>query len=71
MLNKRQFFILEILKQRKDYITGKELSELFKVTDRTIRNDILNINIVYDDIIIANKRFGYKLCENSFLDDEI
>lgn len=36
----RQKKIVEILKEKKDWITGKELSTMLSVSDRTIRNDM-------------------------------
>ena len=36
----RQKKILQILKEKKDWITGKELSTILSVSDRTIRSDM-------------------------------
>ena len=36
----RQRKILEILKEKKGWITGKELSTILSVSDRTIRSDM-------------------------------
>ena len=44
MLNDRQNRLINILKEREEWITGKKLSNILKVTDRTIRSDIEFIN---------------------------
>ena len=40
----RQIKIVDILNERKDWVTGKELSAILEVSDRTIRSDINAIN---------------------------
>ena len=45
MLDSRQQTILEILLNRSDYITIKELSKLTKVSERTVRYDIEKLNV--------------------------
>ncbi len=37
-----------LLDESKSWITGKEISRLMNVSDRTIRSDIENINRFYD-----------------------
>ena len=44
MLNDRQNRLINILKEGEEWITGKKLSNILKVTDRTIRSDIEFIN---------------------------
>lgn len=64
MLNKRQQKIIMLMNEDKEWIMGKELAKLFSVSDRTIRNDIANINNFYEDILImSNIRRGYKIDE--------
>ncbi len=43
MLNDRQMHVIDLLNDKK-WITGKEMAHILNVTDRTIRNDIENIN---------------------------
>ena len=43
-LNKRQEKIIMMMNDSNDWITGKELSKLLNVSDRTIRSDIDSIN---------------------------
>ena len=60
----RQLTILRILNEKKDWITGKALSEKLGVSDRTIRNDISIINYdiePYSANIISERGKGYKL----------
>lgn len=57
-----------------DWITGKELSKLLNVSDRTIRSDIDVINRTYEnELIESNLRYGYHLNQDVFrtLDIEI
>ncbi|MGL5867821.1 BglG family transcription antiterminator [Clostridium chrysemydis] len=62
MLNSRQANIIDILNDNNDWITGKELSKILTVSDRTIRLDISSINNYYNCVLIqSNKRFGYKI----------
>lgn len=64
MLNKRQQKIIMLMNEDKEWIMGRELAKLFGVSDRTIRNDIANINNFYEDLlIISNVRRGYKIDE--------
>lgn len=63
-MNKRHHQILSILNQD-DWITGKELSNILRVTDRTIRYDIEKINNEFKEIIIeSNIRQGYRLTKD-------
>lgn len=62
MINDRQKQIIEILNQYSGFLTGKEISQIVHVSDRTIRLDITKINEFYQCILIqSNKRFGYKI----------
>lgn len=62
MLNKRQEQILAVLSEKKQWITGKSLSAMMKVSDRTIRSDIETINREIEaSPIESNVRFGYRI----------
>lgn len=66
-MNKRQRNIIDILRDNNDWITGKRLSEMFNVSDRTVRTDILKINEEYHQLlIIASRRYGYRIDEKIF-----
>ena len=61
-LNKRQEKIIMMMNDSNDWITGKELSKLLNVSDRTIRSDIDSINRYYENALIeSNLRYGYHL----------
>lgn len=65
MMNNRQTNIVRILGEQKEWITGKELSRLLNVSDRTIRSDIDNINKYYQSSLIkSNQRQGYHIDES-------
>lgn len=57
----RQEKILEILKEKRDWITGKELSAILSVSDRTIRSDMEQIGKAYKGIIESSVRYGYRI----------
>ena len=62
MLNKRQEKIILLLDDSKSWITGKEISRLMNVSDRTIRSDIDTINRYYNKTLIeSNLRSGYRI----------
>lgn len=61
MLNERQKKIIKILKDNKNWMTGKELSEFLNVSDRTIRSDIEYINRYNNALIESNVKNGYHL----------
>lgn len=64
-MNSRQTNIVRILGEEKEWITGKELSKLLNVSDRTIRSDIDNINSYYQSsLITSNQRKGYHIDGN-------
>ncbi len=66
-LIQRQKDILQHLYDFNEWQTGKELSSLFQVSLRTIRNDIANINKEYQkEIITSSKYYGYKLNTSLF-----
>lgn len=44
MRSKRQEQLLAILSEKQDWVTGKQLSSLLNVSDRTIRSDVEAIN---------------------------
>ena len=48
----------EILEEKKDWITGKELSTILSVSDRTIRNDIDQLGKLYEGIVESSVRFS-------------
>ena len=59
-VNKRQEKIVLLLNDTKAWMTGKEISKLMQVSDRTIRSDIDAINRYYEQPIIeSNLRSGY------------
>lgn len=63
-MQNRQDKILNLLSED-TWLTGKELSKLLSVSDRTIRNDIKKINELENkDIIISSKKYGYRLNED-------
>lgn len=57
----RQRKILEILEEKKGWITGKELSTILSVSDRTIRSDMEQLGKTYEGIIESSMRYGYRL----------
>lgn len=62
MLTNRQLHIIDILNDNNTWITGKEISNILNVSDRTIRLDISTINTYYNCLLIeSNRRFGYKV----------
>lgn len=66
-LIERQEKIIAIMKDLNDWITGKELSKLVAVSDRTIRSDIDTINSTYEvELIEANPRLGYHLNRTNY-----
>lgn len=61
-LNKRQERIIAMMNDANEWITGKELSKLLNVSDRTIRSDMDAINRYYNENLIeSNLRYGYHL----------
>lgn len=61
-LNKRQDKIIMMMKDLNEWITGKELSKLLNVSDRTIRSDIDAINRYYGNPLVqSNLRYGYRI----------
>jgi lichenan operon transcriptional antiterminator len=61
----RQIKIVDILSERKDWVTGKELSAILEVSDRTIRSDINAINCELHDVIEASVRYGVRVRRKS------
>jgi len=57
----RQKKILEILEEKKGWITGKELSTILSVSDRTIRSDMEQLGKTYKGIIESSVRYGYRI----------
>ena len=57
----RQKKIVEILKEKKDWITGKELSTMLSVSDRTIRNDMELLRKECEGLIESSVRYGYRI----------
>ncbi|KXT84623.1 Transcriptional antiterminator / PTS system, cellobiose-specific IIA component [Streptococcus sp. DD11] len=72
MLKKRQSYIIDILHDQGQWLTGKSLAQMLQVSDRTIRSDIDAINREYQqEIILSNKRLGYRLDSSAFSAMEI
>ena len=72
MLKKRQNNIIDILNDKDQWLTGKALAQMLNVSDRTIRSDIETINREYQrEMIISNKRLGYKLDEQAISEMEL
>jgi len=72
MLKKRQNNIIDILNDKEEWLTGKALAQMLNVSDRTIRSDIQVINREYQrEMILSNKRLGYKLDEKAISDMEL
>ncbi|WP_308687891.1 BglG family transcription antiterminator [Streptococcus oralis] len=64
MLRNRQNYIVDILGDKNQWLTGKYLAQMLSVSDRTIRSDIEAINQEYQcEVIVSNKRLGYRLNE--------
>lgn len=60
-LHERQLKIIEYLGKNKRWVKGSELAKVLKVTDRTIRSDVIAIKEAYgEDIIEAIKAKGYR-----------
>lgn len=61
-LNKRQETIITMMNDMNEWITGKELSKLLNVSDRTIRSDIDVINRHYEQpLILSDQHHGYMI----------
>lgn len=60
-LTKRQSNILEFLRQKGDWVTGKELSSFLGVSDRTIRSDLEVLRKFIPYAIESSNKFGYRL----------
>lgn len=61
LFSKRQKEIIDYLSNNHSWVTGKNLGEIFNVSSRTIRNDILSIKkYTNDDIILSSKSNGYR-----------
>lgn len=61
-LNKRQETIISMMSDLNGWITGKELSKILNVSDRTIRCDINVINRSFDKpVILSDQHHGYNL----------
>lgn len=53
--------ILKYLYDKQAWIKGKELAEVFDVSDRTVRTDITSIKkIIGDEVILSSKANGYR-----------
>lgn len=70
-MSTRQKKIIEILKEKNDWITGKELSTMLGVSDRTIRNDIDQLVKTYKGIIESSVRYGYRIKLEVFAESNI
>lgn len=60
-LSSRQNNIINYLKTKDEWATGKELSKIFNVSLRTIRNDINAINSFQSSLILSDRNKGYRL----------
>lgn len=66
MITKRQAKLLNILKEQKRWIKGKELASFLNVSDRTIRADINKISQNFvNQIILTDKHKGYFLKDDT------
>lgn len=70
-MSTRQKKIIEILNEKNDWITGKELSMMLGVSDRTIRNDIDQLVKTYKGIIESSVRYGYRINPEVFAGSNI
>lgn len=62
MKSNRKKQLLLLLDKQGSWLTGKELSQMLSVSDRTIRSDIESINREADKVLIeSNIRKGYRL----------
>ncbi len=62
MLNKRQEQLLDLLTEKRDWMTSRQLAGILKVTDRTIRSDIDAVNKhMAQPLIESNVRRGYRI----------
>lgn len=69
MSKTRRSNIIDILNDKDQWLTGKDLSQMLNVSDRTIRSDIEAINKEYkQEVIISSKRLGYRLNEKAVAD---
>jgi len=62
-LHPRQKTILRYLVAKKDWVKGQEIAMVLGVSDRTVRNDIANINSLAngDDEVVVSRRKGYRI----------
>ncbi len=60
----RQDRIIELLADKKNWVTGKELSTILNVSDRTIRSDIDQLGTIYKGLIESSARYGYRINQN-------
>ncbi len=56
----RQEQLIQILKQKKDWITGADLAATLNVSERSIRNYVRSINAEQDNLIEASRN-GYRI----------
>ncbi len=62
MLNNRQERLLELLMEKQDWMTSRQLARLLNVTDRTIRSDVDAVNKQPGSMgIESNVRRGYRV----------
>lgn len=68
MLNKRQERIIVLLHNTNGWMTGREISGLMDVSDRTVRSDIEKINSEFRQRIVeSNLKKGYRISEEGML----
>ena len=70
-MSTRQKKIIEILKEKNNWITGRELSSMLGCSDRTIRNDIDQLNKSYKGIIESSVRYGYRIIQEVLAESDI
>lgn len=61
---KRILMEFEFLSNQSGYVTAKEMSERFKVSDKTIKNDIQELSDLCSDNgseLVSKKHYGYKI----------
>lgn len=61
LMQARRRKIIEILKGKKGWVTGKELSTMLSVSDRTIRSDMEQLGQSCKGLIESSARYGYRI----------
>jgi len=66
-ITKRQQKILEYLIQVDGFITAKNISELFQISEKTVYRDIKRIGEVYKDAIVQTSGKGYQINYQAYI----